>query len=274
MEPFYTYMKFQRNMSDNTLNSYLTDIHQFEAFLNKPLEEAETEDIEGFIRHEREKGLSVSTVNRKLSAIKSYYKYLVRSGVLRHNPADVLESAKMEKRLPKPLDVEDVEAVISNAFSMRDKLLLTLLYGTGIRRSELVNIRVSDINFRREHITVFGKGNKERIIPLNQEVMQLMKEFITVTKSTWLFPGYGGGHISTRQVNDIVKKYGDKLGIENLTPHRFRHTLFSLMWERGADIRAIQEMAGHSSINTTNGYTKTSISRLQSEYEKCFPKAQ
>jgi site-specific recombinase XerD len=193
----------------------------------------------------------------------------MREDILNYSPADLIECGKMEQRLPKQLEQNDVLFIMSSIDNARDKAIVTLFYYTGIRREELASLKVVDVNFRSNFIKVFGKGSKERIIPVNKETLDLLVKLNSDSK--WVFPGRNKNHISTRRVNDIILKWSNQLSIK-FTPHTFRHSFAGHLYERGADIKAIQDMLGHSNPSTTNIYTKTCVGRNKMEYNKLFSK--
>lgn len=270
---FKDYM-IHRHFSSNTIDSYMRDLADFLAFTKSPAVEVTRNQVRDFIKHLHDSNISIATSNRKLSAIKSFYKFCVKEELLNTNPAELIECSKPERRLPKVLDAEEIESFFKEASNLRDKVIFEMLYGTGMRREELIKVKISDINFRRSCIRVIGKGDKERIVPINPTALDLIIQLIKSQDSEWLFPSHKvkGDHISNRRLNEIVKAYADKLGIDGVTPHKFRHSLASHMYESGADIRAIQSVLGHSSINTTNLYTQINVDRDRYEYMKLFSK--
>lgn len=273
IQAFKTYLESERNLSAHTVESYLLDIKQFFNYSQKQVGEILTDDILNFIVELRNNKYKTSTSNRKLSAIKTFFKFMIRQQFLKSNPADIIEGGKLEQRLPSPIDANDIENIIKRAETIRDKAILEVLYGTGVRRSELVNLKVEDINFKQGWIKVLGKGGKERIIPLNPTALKLLKELTKNQQSQWVFPGRTlDKHLSTRQLNNIIKKIAEAAGVNNITPHKFRHSFCSILFENGADIKTIQDMAGHASVNTTNLYTKIAINRNIKEYMKYHPR--
>lgn len=274
VERFKMYLKDERNMSNHTVDGYIRDVERFLRFVNKDIESVEPDDISNFISFLKRNGMEVASTNRALSAIKTFYKFMIKKKLIKVNPAAIVESGKMEKRLPKPVDYENIIKLINIADNLRDKIIFELLYACGARRSELVNIKVSDINFHRKCVRLFGKGQKERIVPLYDGILNRIKELISTQNSKWLFPSVKvpGNHLSNRRLNEIVSYWVSKAGLDgmDITPHKFRHALATNLYERGADIRAIQDMLGHVSINTTNLYTRVCVERNRAEYEKLF----
>lgn len=276
VEDFKRYLEVERRASTHTVEGYITDLKQFFDIVNKEVSEVEPDDISHFLGELVEKGMTVSTSNRKLSSVKTFFKYLVRHGHLKHDPSSLIESGKLEQRLPKPVDIEDINVLINVADNLRDRTIFELLFGLGVRREELVGIRISNINHRRGYVRVFGKGNKERIIPAHAKALELIKEQAESHSSPWLFPGRNpSAHLSVRRLNEIVTSWVGKAGLvgKDITPHKFRHSFGTYLFENGADIRTIQDMMGHASIDTTNKYTKVSLKRNIEEYLKYHPRA-
>ena len=272
---FKDYMESERNLSPNTIVNYISDIKQFSDFIDKPLKQIRHTDISRFIIFIRSNGVSVSTANRKLSSLKTFFKFFVKQGSLNHNPADTLEGGKAEQRLPKPIDFEDIEKLINTTDCLRDKAILEILYGTGIRRAELVNIRKKDINFRDSYVKVLGKGCKERIVPLHPTALKLATKLTVNTDSEWLFPSPKNGNkqLSYRAINTIITRLADRAGLSNITPHRFRHSFCSHLYSAGAELKVIQDLAGHQNPNTTQLYTKINNRRNHEEYLLFHPRA-
>lgn len=276
LEMFKVYMRDEKNLSINTVNSYSSDIEQFFKYAKKTIRTVKPQDISDFIIFLRNEGRSVTTTNRKISAIKSFYKFLIKNNLAKNNPANSVENGKLEQRLPKSIPVNDIEKIIGYADNLRDKTMLEILYGTGFRRFEVGSLKVNDIDFRSESITTIGKGNKERTVPINPTALSVIKEYLKDGhNSEWLFPSRKdrSKHISNRQINEIIKKCAEKANVSGITPHKFRHTFCSELFENGADIKTIQDMAGHGSINSTNIYTKISYRRNKEEYLRCHPRA-
>lgn len=276
LESFKFYLMAERNLSENTFLSYDADIRQFFAEVPKTIKQVKTEDVSAFIIKLRKDGLKVSSTNRKLSSLKAFFRFMVKKGIIKFNPAEPIDSGKMERLLPKPIDQENIEKLIAIADNSRDRLIFEILYGIGVRREELVNIKVKDINFARGYIKVYGKGGKERLIPIYPKLAEMIKAFAG-TSNGWLFPSrkFPGQHLSLRQVNEIVDKWVAKAGLKgkNITPHKFRHSFCSHLFENGAELKTIQDMAGHSNANSTQIYTKVSNNRNRKEILSHHPRA-
>lgn len=273
LNKYTDYLTYERNLSKNTVYNYSLDLNQFLSYVKKDIHEIETEDILAFIKYLRaEKNYSVTTTNRKLSSIKSFFNYLVRERIIPTSPAAQVECGKTEYRLPVVFSNDDVNNFINSIDNERDKLLVELLYATAARRSEICRLKMSDVDFERGLIRLKGKGNKERLVPVYPELLSKIKSLCS--NNQWLFPSRKGGHITTRAVNHIINKYRDKAGLNHATPHKFRHSCLSALFEGGADLKVIQDIAGHSSPATTsNIYTRISVERNKAEYLKFHPKA-
>jgi site-specific recombinase XerD len=263
----------RKNLSKNTYENYERDLLQFEQFIGKSLQKTTQKDIERFIDEIQGKN-SPATVNRKISAIKSFFKFLIRQRYIQRNPSELVELLKMPKRLPNVPDTEELTDVLSIINdSKRDVVIFKILFYTGLRRSELINLKVKDINFKKGFLTVIGKGNKEREVPIHQSVLQDIEEYITShCIKDYLFPSkrFKDKPMTTRNLNLIVSHWIDKAGFKGITPHRYRAHLATLLYRRGVDIKVIQDILGHESVNTTNIYTKSNLSRNLKDYNKAF----
>lgn len=272
IKKFVSYMRDERAMSDNTVSGYLTDITQFSESINKNIKEVNMKDIEKFIYSLRKNGISVTTTNRKLASLKLFFKFLNRDGYINSNPTLLIESGKTEKKLPRPISEESINKISSSAKSIRDKAIIETLYGAGLRRSELICLKKSDIDWSKGLLHVTGKGKKDRIIPLNGYALSLLKRYSDSHNSGWVFPSRknSNNHISTRRLNEIISYYSELAGVEGVTPHVFRHSFGSHLFDKGMDSRVLQDLMGHESINTTSTYAKVSTSRNIIEYNKYF----
>lgn len=277
LDLFRNYMAHERNMSPNTIYNYMSDLKQFFEFCPKSVRRITSQDISDFIAYLHSQNFSATSTNRKLSAIKTFFKFLVRQGIIKASPADIIVGAKTERRLPRPINLQDIQKMIDTTDNLRDETIIQILYGMGIRRSELISIKKEDINFDEGYIRIFGKGNKERLVPLNHKTETLIKDYMKTHTSKWLFPSRinPDNHISARRLNAIISQWAKKsgLGSKNITPHKFRHTFCTTLFDNGADIKSIQDLAGHININSTNIYTRVSFKRNREEYLRCHPQA-
>ncbi len=269
---FKEYMESERNLAGNTVSGYVSDMEQFIAYINKPLTRITANDISSFIGYLKDMDCGARSRNRKLSALRTFFRFMVRKEKMKYNPAATIEGSKIEQRLPQPIDEIDINKMIALTENLRDKVVLEILYGTGIRREELVQLRVDDINFNQGFIRVFGKGSKERYVPLYSDALELIKELLATQDSEWVFEGRYGGHLSVRQVNDIIAKYRTKVNKPWITPHKFRHSFATHLHNNGAELKVIQDLLGHSNPSSTQVYTKVSNERNRLEYLQYHPR--
>lgn len=288
---FMTYLEVERNASVNTRLGYSRDLDHFCRFLASsrdgvvPGADAVVEaDISAFAGalHMRCKKI---TAARKLSAIRSFFRFLVRKRLLVKNPAEFVPMPKIEKTLPPVLTVEEVVSLVeapgrSEAFSaLRDLAILEVFYSAGVRVSELTGLRMKDVDLDGATIRVLGKGGKERIAYLGSYALDSLRAYINRDRQTAgrdepLFTGRGEGVVSQRSVQRLVKKYVLDSGIDKTpTPHALRHTFATHLLDAGVDLRSIQEMLGHSKLSTTQRYTRVSVASLMDSYDKAHPRA-
>ncbi|MBI5642538.1 MAG: tyrosine-type recombinase/integrase [Deltaproteobacteria bacterium] len=293
VDDFITYLAVERNCSPNTRLGYLRDLKQFHDFLkNKPQYsgvsgEVNTDSVDGaavtgFV-YSLYNGCKKVSVARKISSIRSFFKFLIRKGVVRVNPAEFVPIPKVEKYLPPVLTAEEAESLIEApkkaqkaAALLRDISILETLYSSGVRVSELTGLDIKDLDLDAGTIRVLGKGGKERIAYLGQFAKSSLKAYIDKERAATegpLFRGKGG-RITPRTVQRLVKKYVLSSGINKTpTPHALRHTFATHLLDAGVDLRSIQEMLGHSKLSTTQRYTRVGISTLMEAYDKAHPKA-
>ncbi|MDF2928196.1 site-specific tyrosine recombinase XerD [Anaerospora sp.] len=288
---FINYLAVERGLAQNTLESYGRDLRQFQSYLQNSqmdiLKDSSRNTILTYLNNLQTKGRAVSTISRNLAAIKSFYQYLVRERYLEKDPAANLESPKLEKKLPKILTIAEVEELLKqpNAFlpaGLRDKAMLELLYATGIRVSELISLNISDVNLDMGYIKCFGKGAKERIVPLGSIAAKCVQEYINKGRSklvrtyeeSALFVNHHGNRLTRQGFWKIIKKYAQEANIlREITPHTLRHSFATHLLENGADLRSVQEMLGHADISTTQIYTHVTKNRLKEVYDKAHPRA-
>ncbi|QDR80783.1 site-specific tyrosine recombinase XerD [Sporomusa termitida] len=288
---FINYLAVERGLAQNTLESYGRDLRQFQTYLQNSqldfLRNSNRDTILSYLNSLQVKGRAVSTISRNLAAIKSFYQYLVRERHLEKDPAVNLESPKLEKKLPRILSISEVEELLKqpNTFQptgLRDKAMLELLYATGIRVSELISLNISDVNLDMGYIKCYGKGAKERIVPLGSIAAKCVQEYIgkgrtklvrTYEESS-LFVNHHGNRLTRQGFWKIIKKYAMEARItKEITPHTLRHSFATHLLENGADLRSVQEMLGHADISTTQIYTHVTKNRLKEVYDKTHPRA-
>jgi len=290
-EAFTKYLRFEKRLSPHTVISYTNDLAQFYAYLKgiyslEDIKEVSHSIIRSWIVSLMDDKLSPRSVNRKISTLKSFYKFLVREKVLEINPMHKIQSPKNPKRLPVFVEESKMNALIEDvSFSddfegRRNLLIIELLYSTGMRRIELVNLKEIDINFHNCTVKVLGKRNKERLIPLTDGIITLIKEYIkerskaVQANSDYLFLTEKGNHIYPGAVYRIVKTSLEKVTtLAKKSPHVLRHTFATHLLNNGANLNAIKELLGHANLAATQIYTHNTIEKLKSVYLKAHPKA-
>ncbi|MHB0885102.1 MAG: site-specific tyrosine recombinase XerD [Bacillota bacterium] len=288
---FIDYLSVERGLALNTLESYGRDLRQYSDFLDKgrfsEIEQATRATIISYLLHLEKQGKATATIARRLAALKSFYQFLVREKILDRDPTANLESPKLEKRLPRVLSVKEVDQLLRQPnpvtpSGLRDRAMLELLYATGIRVSELVNLNLVDINLEMGYVRCTGKGSKERIVPLGSVAQRSVQEFLQrgrprLVKSAdeqALFVNHHGRRLTRQGFWKIVKKYAADARIDKeITPHTLRHSFATHLLENGADLRSVQEMLGHADISTTQIYTHITKGRLKEVYAKTHPRA-
>ncbi|MCS7258638.1 MAG: tyrosine recombinase XerC [candidate division WOR-3 bacterium] len=287
IDAFLKYLCEERNFSFHTIRSYKVDLGQFLEYLSdrkkhRNLLLVKKEDIRDFLGYLFQYGYDRRSIARKLSTLKSFYKFLVRKKILTLNPARFIKTPKITKKLPGFLSEYQVQKILNiqgnDEKSLRDRAILEVLYATGIRVSELVGLNVTDVDFADETIRVQGKGNKERIIPLGSYAQKALKEYLAVRKdqnNSALFLNRRGQRISNRAVQTIVKRIISRLPEATKTnPHILRHSFATHLLDRGADLRVVQELLGHSSLHATEVYTHVTVEHLKKVYDKAHPRAE
>lgn len=281
VEEFKSYLEVEKGYSKNTIASYLSDISQFEDYSSKELINISEKDIKGFIKGQNG---SSATRARKLSSIKTFCKFLVTEGIAEELPAVHLPSIKKTLKLPDTIEVEKIIKLMESVKGIkpvdyRDRAILETLYSAGLRITELITINYNDIDREEGYVRVFGKGSKERIVPLGGEALKSISDYIA---KGWrklakdgeqaLFLSLRGSRLTRQSVWLIVKKYAEITGID-VHPHTLRHSFATHLLENGADLRSVQQLLGHSSISTTQIYTHVSQKHLKSVYFRCHPRA-
>jgi len=289
LRDFLTYLSVEKGLSKNTIESYSIDLKKFQDFLslkNKNFASFTRADVVDFIETLRNKGYSISSTCRFISSIKSLCKYLIIENVIKEDPSENLLTPKRWERLPKSLTVSEVRSFleldtpIDKPTMMRDSVMLELLYSSGLRVSELVSLKVEDINLEAGFIRVLGKGSKERVVPVNIRAIGRLRgylnkarqEILKKRQSSYLFVTGRGRSLTRQRFWQTIKTLGRKKGID-LSPHTLRHSFATHLLEGGADLRSVQKMLGHSDISTTQIYTKVTTERLKKVYTKHHPRA-
>jgi len=288
LDQFINYIRVERGLSDNTVEAYSRDLLLFFQFI----EEREISTVKVSPDNLREYvstlriGLSARSVARNISAIKTFFRFLVSEGKIKDNPARLLETPRPSRRLPGPLSQQEVEQLLSQPDpnrpkGQRDCAMFEILYATGLRVSELVNLKISNINLEAGYIRTVGKGSKERIVPIGDKAMEAVKDYLSIGRyqmmkernSPYIFLNSMGHPMSRQGFWKIIKKYGKEAGIKRkITPHSIRHSFATHLLEAGADLRSVQVMLGHADISTTQIYTHVTRERLKEIHEKCHPR--
>ncbi len=287
LESFINHLSVERNYSEHTVKAYRGDLEDFRDFLVKKEKTFNLTDVKtmnAYVSSLYRKN-SPASVERKVSAIRSFFSYLVRKDILTVNPAKSVRTPKKEKPLPVFLSVDEVFSLLEaksggeETLSVRDRAILELLYSSGLRISELADVTLDDLSIKQALIKVRGKGNKERIVPIGSKALSALDRYLRVRErlrpsSDHIFLNFRGGRITTRSLARIIKKYGLISGTpKNVSPHVLRHSFATHLLAGGADLRSIQEMLGHSSLSTTQKYTHLSIEHIMEVYDKTHPNA-
>jgi integrase/recombinase XerD len=290
VDAFLNYLSVERGLARNTIISYREDIGTYMDFLKgikiDSFSLTKKNNITDFMLFQKDKGLSSNSVARRLAAIKSLYRFLVREGVLKADPSSLIDSPKLWKKIPQTLSANEVDALLSEPDlrddqGIRDKAILETLYATGMRVSEAVNLKKDNVNLDVGFLRCIGKGNKERIIPLGKKAIISIKRYIDSSRpkqlknkeSDFLFLNRFDKTISRQSLWKIIKKYSKRARIKKpIRPHILRHSFATHLLERGADLRSVQEMLGHSNISTTQIYTHISKERLKTIHKMFHPR--
>ena len=292
LDIFKDFLASEKNASHNTIAAYERDIRSFIEFMNnqnKGILNATSKDVRKWLAGFSSQGLKRTSVSRKLSSLKSFFKFLLRSGITQRNPAEPVTFPIRGKPLPKSLTTKEIFKVLDEEtrkdfIGVRDRAIMELLYSTGIRVGELVGLNIEDINFDLEILKVKGKGNKERIAPFGSKAKKALMEYLrerqiladnlqNIDKEA-LFLNNKGGRLTARSVQRMVSRRGLKLSLNaELTPHKFRHSMATHLLENGADLRSIQKILGHANIGTTQIYTNLDTKKLREIFQQAHPRS-
>ena len=280
----------ERNVSAHTVKGYTRDLRNFAAYAgSRNWRSIDHVTIRGFLSHLYEKGLGKTSVAHSLAAVRSFYRWMAQEGVVEQNPAALVATPKLPKKLPRVPTIEEMNTVLDSkmpevaAFPERDQLMLELLYGCGIRNSELIGINLDDIRLSTEAILIRGKGKKERYVPFGDSVKAALTAYLPVRQqlraqhkrnTSALLINHRAGRLTTRSVGRIIKKIAVAKGLSpDVHPHTLRHAFGTHLLEEGADLRAIQEMLGHERLSTTQRYTQLSMKHVLHVYDQTHPRA-
>jgi len=289
IEPFLEMMQAERGASANTITAYQHDLEHFFTFLkihDSNPQSAQPEILRNYVQSIAQEGYAIKTQSRRLSAVREFYRFLFSEGIVKQNPTDYLELPKVRKSLPKYLSEQDINALINTAQKENIRLytLLEVLYASGMRVSELVGLPVSAVTREKKHLYIIGKGNKERIVPLNDKACIALDKWLLYrenkmrpgAKSKWLFPSKSHlGHLTRDGFFKEIKKLSLTIGLDpdKVSPHVFRHSFASHLVAHDADLRSVQKLLGHEDIATTEIYTHILQDRLKKVVEKSHPLA-
>ncbi|HLS36451.1 MAG TPA: site-specific tyrosine recombinase XerD [Bacillota bacterium] len=292
IEDYSHYLQIERGLSDNTIESYLRDLRQYHQFLTKHLhinqwKEVTRNEIMQFLYTLRDDGKSTATIARAISTIKSFHQFLIHDQIVQEDPSFHIETPKKERRLPEILTSKEIETLLeikgTEPLDYRNKALLELLYATGLRVTELIELQVSDLHLTMGFVRCLGKGDKERIVPLGDIASEAIERYLSYGRprllreksvSNVLFLNHHGRPLTRQGCWKIIKTLAKRANIKKrITPHMLRHSFATHLLENGADLRAVQEMLGHSDISTTQIYTHVTRTRLKDIYDSYHPRA-
>ncbi len=301
IDSFSRYLSIEKNVSEHTYRNYISDLMMFKEYVDRDIDIKNIDNltVRGFLGLLSKKGEKKSSIARRLSTLRTFFKYLHREGYIETNPAKMVSTPKQEKRMPSFLSVDDAFSLMelpnnADALTLRDKAALETFYSTGMRISELVGLNDADIDFNSSLVRVRGKGRKERIVPIGGKAITAIKNYLNKRQELLknsqsppfskggmgglqdhpLFVNKDGNRITTRSVARIVAKYVNMLSnAGHVSPHGLRHTFATHLLNAGADLRSIQELLGHKSLSTTQRYTHLSIDKLMEVYDKAHPRA-
>ena len=290
---FQEYLMVELGLSKNTQLAYLRDLRlllkSLQMKADEELLQVSRQQLIAYLVRLKQEGRAASTVARKLASIKAFYRFLTAERYIRRNPAEVLEAASRGLHLPKVLSVQEVERLLDEPNlgtldGYRDKTMLELLYATGMRVSELVNVPVKNVDLKMQYVIVMGKGSKERMLPLGRTALHYLEHYLRVVrpqllhgkpdKASELFVTGWGGPMTRERFYEIIVAYGKSAGIsKRVTPHMLRHSFATHLLNNGTDLRIVQELLGHADISTTQIYTHLDVERLREVYDKAHPRA-
>ncbi|MEQ8152541.1 MAG: tyrosine recombinase XerC [Smithellaceae bacterium] len=295
---YQTYLTSERNVSEHTRMAYIKDVEEYAEFLQKNnfidnidgILNVAADTVRAYLGYLFRRKVKKVTVNRKISSLRSFYKFLIRSGKTKNNPAGMIQSSKTEKYMPNFLSVDEMFELLqawndTSTAGLRNRAMLELFYSSGLRLGELAGLNVMDLDFDQALVKVRGKGRKERIVPVGAPARQALQEYLAKTKevrkknsedvfNSPLFLNLRGARITARSIARIVDEATKKSKIgRKISPHALRHTFATHLLNAGADLRSIQELLGHESLSTTQKYTAVNINRMMEIYDKAHPRA-
>lgn len=288
IQRYLAYLKVEKGLARNSLDAYANDLAKLNSFANeheKDILSIERTDLIEFLVELKDLSASDATMSRCTSVVKGFYKFLLTESYLQRDPSSLIETRKSWQTLPRFLNNEEVEQLLAqpdqnNDIGKRDKAMLELLYATGLRVSELINLKLSDLDWDKGVINCYGKGSKQRRIPIGKSAIDFLKRYFSVRtrllqgkSSDYLFIELGGVLITRQKFWKLIKGYGQQAKIDYVTPHMMRHSFATVLLRNGADLRSVQMMLGHSDISTTQIYTHVTNDTLQNAYKKFHPRS-
>jgi len=284
-ETFLSYLEFEKEFSKNTIESYKNDLEDFKEYLkiiNKKPEDIDKKDAFDYLIYLSRKKLKPSSLRRKISSIRSFYRFLIREELIDRDPTNDLTFPKNEKKLPQILTVEEIEKLINvipknSLKGKRDKAIIELLYSSGLRVSEIINLKIKDLDFNNNYLKCFGKGSKERIVPFGELAKNYIFDYFNEReknniKSEYLFTTKKGEKLLRQEINNFLRVYSKRAKLKKkVHPHMLRHSFATHLLERGADLRSVQELLGHVDISTTQIYTHLTKEYLKEIYLNTHP---
>lgn len=287
---FLEVLQFEKKYSANTTLNYKNDLDDFVTYITElgysKFSDVDYQTIRKYLTYLYDKKYTNKTISRHISSLRSLFKYLLKEGKIKNNPMTLVSNPKVEKKLPKFVPYKELEQILNvfdsdNPVDLRNTLILELLYSTGIRVGELINIKIKDIEFTKKEIKILGKGNKERIVLFGSRCYELLNKYLNsfyrkynINNNDYLLLGVKGNKINDREVRKIVDEAVKKAGVKlNISPHVLRHTFATHMLNEGADLKSVQQLLGHESLSTTTIYTHISNERLRNVYLHSHPRA-
>lgn len=273
---YLEFIELEKGLSPNSIEAYRRDVEFFLEYFSAKnnLDEISRHDISNYIRFLKENNYAITSITRKISSIKSFFKWACTTNYAKNNPAQLIELPKRPKKLPKVMTLKDIEEILSHDLSKLEAVILELLYSCGFRVSELVNLKMTDINLKARYVLCFGKGSKERLVPIGEKAITKINEYLPerdfIIKKNKLDTKFlllhENGRLVTRQdIYNLVHSQGEIIH-KNISPHTLRHSFATHLLENGADLRVVQELLGHSNVATTQLYTHISKKRLKEVY--------
>lgn len=290
LEQYLAYVRVERGLAENTIMAYRSDLKIFFDFINLKgilFKDIEASDIADFSKYRIKLGITPKSLHREICSLRRFFLFARQEKIILNNPCSDIVLPRVAKRLPQTYRVESIDEMLlktpkNQVRGLRDTAIIALLYGSGLRVSELLSLKLSDIDFMRGFLTTLGKGQKERVVPLNERALSLIVNYLTEARpsllnentSNFLFIRKGGESLSRQSIWKIIKKYAGLVGIKDLSPHKLRHSFATHLLEGGINLRALQLLLGHADLSTTEIYMSVDKKRLIMLYEKYHPRAQ